>query len=128
MVRITTAQLAARADITDATLAEILAILKPAPAPELSAGEKLAKHANGKPTKSRTTTKSSRTKRAKAIDKRKAENLARGLNPQAQAICPNGHEAKSGGVRWGIQASWVCADCHEREELRFTTKLPAKRS
>ena len=128
MARITTAQLQVQLDAQKGTLAEILALLQPAPAPELSAGEKLAKHANGKPTKSRTTTKSSRTKRALAIEKRKAENIARGLNAQAQAICPNGHEAKSGGVRWGIQASWVCADCHEREELRFTTKLPAKRS
>ena len=73
------------------------------------------------------TAKPSRTKRAKAIEARQAENLARGLNPQAQAICPHGHKAKDGSVRWGIKPSWVCANCHEREELRFTTKMPKAR-
>ena len=73
------------------------------------------------------TAKPSRTKRGKAIKARQAENLARGLNPQAQAICPHGHKAKDGFVRWGIQPSWVCANCHEREELRFTTKMPKAR-
>ena len=73
------------------------------------------------------TAKPSPTKRQKAIQARKAENIARGLHPQAQAICPHGHKAKDGSVRWGIQASWVCANCHEREELRFTAKMPKAR-
>jgi hypothetical protein len=73
------------------------------------------------------TAKPSPTKRAKAIQAQKAENIARGYHPQARAICPHGHKAKDGSVRWGIQASWVCANCHEREELRFTAKMPKAR-
>ena len=93
-------------------------------------------HATAKPSRKATsqtkpaspaTAKPSPTKRAKAIQARKDENIARGLHPQARAICPHGHKAKDGQTRWGIQASWVCANCHEREELRFTTKMPKAR-
>jgi hypothetical protein len=73
------------------------------------------------------TAKPSRTKRAKAIEARKAENLARGLNPQAQAVCPSGHTGHDGQLRWGIKPSWVCANCHERKELSFKTKMPKAR-
>jgi hypothetical protein len=127
MTRITTAALATRVEALETGMAELLQIargLSPATASPSSEAT-----SQPKPAKTPATTTSSRTKRAKAIAKRKAQNLARGLNPQAQAVCPDGHVGHDGQLRWGIKPSWVCGQtgCGKRKDLDFTTKLPARK-